>query len=109
VSPSKHQLSIVAKIRQFYTDVQQRRREDLGGASDPEWDPSPVLPELTAVLRRYQSRAVAWMLQKEGVAGEDGEEVETGGKEPLHLLWMEIPASATGLDYPVYFNLYTGQ
>ena len=109
MSPSKHQLSIVAKIRQFYTDVQRRRLENLGGTSDPELDPSSLLPHLTAVLRGYQCRAVAWMMRREGVVGEGVEEVEVGGRDPLHMLWMEIPTSVTGLDCPVYYNPHTGE
>ena len=109
VSPSKHQLSIVAKIRQFYTDVWQRRHDNLCGLPEPELDAAAVLPHLTAVLRGYQSRAVAWMIHREGGMVGEGEAVEGGGSDLLHLVWTEIPTSATGLDHSIFFNPHSGK
>ena len=97
----------MAKIRQFYTDVRQRRRDNLCGLSEPELDAGSVLPYLTAILRGYQSRAVAWMIRREGGMVGEGEEVE--GDPLLQLVWAEIPASVTGLDHSIFFNPHTGK
>ena len=61
---------------------------------------------LTADLRGYQQKAVAWMLQKE--KGETEERGVAAGEEqgPLHMFWTELPSAA---GRPVYFNSYTGR
>lgn len=109
VPPSKHQLSIVDKIRQFYTDVRQKRRESLCGSSEPELDAASVLPHLTTILRGYQSRAVAWMIRREGGMVGEGEVVEGEESDLLHLVWTEIPPSVTGLDHSIFFNPHSGK
>ena len=97
----------MAKIRQFYTDVRQKRRDNLCGSSEPELDASTALPHLTAILRGYQSRALAWMIRREGGMVGEGKEVEC---DPLlRLVWAEIPASMTGLDHSIFFNPHTGK
>lgn len=97
------------KIRQFYTDVRQRRRENLCGSSEPELDTASVLPHLTTVLRGYQSRAVAWMIRREGGPVGEGEAVEEEESDLLHLVWTEIPTSVTGLDHSIFFNPHSGK
>ena len=62
------------------------------------------LTELTAVLRGYQTRAVAWMMGRERLKEEGGR--GGGGGRPLHMFWSELPA---GFDQPLYFNHHIGK
>ena len=88
--------SIVTQIQQFYKNIQLQK---MNAASPPRLD----IPGLLAELRGYQSKAVAWMQEREGVAV-GGAEKDTS----LHALWRELPLQEDNAALPqVYFNPYT--
>ena len=92
---------MVAKINDFYKQVQLKRRE-LSGA-DNSYDASTIVG-LTAELRGYQCKALQWMVERE-----KGGELEMKSKDELHMLWSELPTMEYGLSHPVYFNPTTGK
>lgn len=102
----------MAKINQFYKDVQLRRRETEPTHSTL-FDASTVTG-LSADLRGYQCEAVGWMLKKEGVTAGGGcveeavMDTSPSAKEPLHTLWKELPT--VDQDHQkVYFNPFSGK
>lgn len=95
---ARWQGSVFAQVQEFYRRTRQQQQESFGTLSSS----LPEVPGLLAILRGYQSQAVAWMLGREGVRGEEGE--GEGEGTSLHLLWIKLPVT---LPTPVYFNPYT--
>lgn len=89
-----HSSSVLAQVQQFYKSIQQQRTHE--GALSVAL---PAIPGLEAALRGYQSRAVAWMLEREGKEPSDDD-------TPLHVLWRKLPVNAQ-MPVQVYFNPHT--
>lgn len=86
--------SIVTQVQQFYKSIR-------GKEATPETTPPlPNTPGLTAELRRYQCEAIAWMQEREGVGGAEGEK----SNGALHMLWRKLPVQEP---METYFNPHT--
>lgn len=108
---SNSRTSVVAQVQKFYKDVRQKQQLELEQNKPIGEDTSPPSPVaiihgLLATLRGYQTRALAWMLQRECVAGSGG---CVGDKETceLHVLWRKLPVNRRMQQ--VYFNPYTAR
>ena len=112
---SQGQVSVPAQVQKFYKDVRQRqkleqgqwRAEGMDSTSLPLYT-SVIIPGLLATLRGYQSRALAWMLQKECGADRGGEESHER-RCKLHGLWRKLPVSCRMATQQLYFNPYTAR
>lgn len=91
--------SVVKQVQCFYKSIQDQRQHEVSPSL-------PAISGLEAELRCYQSKAVLWMMGREGVGlvGEEGCAAREEEDRTLHVLWRRLPVDA---HHQVFFNPYT--